>query len=56
MLWDAMMCHGIMKSAEVKAIGVTTSVEIFNEAMDKCKQTTSLDLLSSWFVFVAVSS
>ena len=51
MLWDAMMCHGIMKSAEVKAIGVTTSVEIFNEAMDKCTHTHHLalnNLLSSW--------
>ena len=50
MLWDAMMCHGIMKNAEVKAIGVTTSVEIFNAAMDKCKHTHDLaeSSLESW--------
>lgn len=35
MLWDAMLCHAIMKGAEVQAIGVTTSVEVFNEIMDK---------------------
>jgi Ca2+-binding EF-hand superfamily protein len=34
MLWDAMLCHAIMKGAEVQAIGVTTSVEVFNEIMD----------------------
>jgi hypothetical protein len=28
MLWDAMLCHAIMKGAEVQAIGVTTSVEV----------------------------
>ena len=66
MLWDAMMCHGIMKNAEVKAIGVTTSVEIFNAAMDKCKHTHDLaeSSLESWLnllssrgcVFVLVSS
>eukprot|EP01044_Picomonas_judraskeda_P022823 COSAG03_NODE_5809_length_1169_cov_1.566355_2_plen_97_part_00 len=33
MLWDAMLCHAIMKGAEVQAIGVTTSVEVFNEIM-----------------------
>ena len=34
MLWDSMLCHAIMKGAEVQAIGVTTSVEVFNEIMD----------------------
>jgi hypothetical protein len=34
MLWDAMLCHAIMKGAEIQAIGVTTSVEVFNEIMD----------------------
>ena len=34
MMWDAMLCHAIMKGAEVQAIGVTTSVEVFNEIMD----------------------
>lgn len=34
MMWDAMLCHKIMKGAEVQAIGVTTSVEVFNEVMD----------------------
>ena len=33
MLWDSMLCHAIMKGAEVQAIGVTTSVEVFNEIM-----------------------
>ena len=35
MLWDSMMCHAIMKGAEMKAIGVTTAVECFNEVMDR---------------------
>ena len=35
MMWDAMLCHAIMKGAEVQAIGVTTSVEVFNEIMDR---------------------
>jgi len=34
-LWDTMMCHAIMKNAEIQAIGVTTGVEVFNEIMDK---------------------
>lgn len=34
MLWDSLMCHAIMKGAEMKAIGVTTAVECFNEVMD----------------------
>lgn len=34
-LWDAMTCHCIMKDAELRAIGVTTSVEVFNEIMDR---------------------
>ena len=33
-LWDALTCHCIMKDAELRAIGVTTSVEVFNEIMD----------------------
>ena len=33
-MWDSMMCHVIMKGAELRAIGVTTSVEVFNEIMD----------------------
>ncbi len=33
MIWDSMLCHAIMKGAEVQAIGVTTSVEVFNEIM-----------------------
>jgi hypothetical protein len=33
MIWDSMLCHAIMKGAEVKAIGVTTGVEVFNEIM-----------------------
>ena len=33
-MWDSMMCHAIMKDAELRAIGVTTSVEVFNEIMD----------------------
>ena len=28
MFWDSMLCHAIMKGAEVQAIGVTTSVEV----------------------------
>jgi hypothetical protein len=28
-----MMCHQIMKNAEIQAIGVTTGVEVFNEIM-----------------------
>jgi hypothetical protein len=33
-MWDAMMCHTIMKNAEFRAFGVTTSVEVFNEIID----------------------
>ena len=33
-LWDAMMCHTIMKNAEFRAFGVTTCVEVFNEIID----------------------
>jgi hypothetical protein len=33
-IWDTMMCHAIMKNAEIQAIGVTTAVEVFNEIMD----------------------
>ena len=33
-LWDSMMCHTIMKNAEFRAFGVTTSVEVFNEIID----------------------
>jgi hypothetical protein len=33
-LWDSMTCHSIMKGAELRAIGVTTAVEVFNEVMD----------------------
>jgi Ca2+-binding EF-hand superfamily protein/lambda repressor-like predicted transcriptional regulator len=31
--WDGMTCHSIMKAAELRAIGVTTGVEVFNEIM-----------------------
>ena len=34
-LWDAMTCHCIMKDAELRAIGVTTSVEVFNDIVDR---------------------
>ena len=33
-MWDTMMCHVIMKNAEIRAFGVTTSVEVFNEILD----------------------
>ena len=33
-LWDGMTCHSIMKGAELRAIGVTTTVEVFNEIID----------------------
>jgi hypothetical protein len=33
-VWDALTCHCIMKDAELRAIGVTTSVEVFNEVVD----------------------
>ena len=33
-LWDSMTCHGIMRSAERRAIGVITAPEVFNEIMD----------------------
>jgi len=33
-LWDTMMCHVIMKNAEIRAFGVTTSVEVFNDIID----------------------
>ena len=32
--WDTMCCHYIMKKAERRAIGVTTSIEVFNDVMD----------------------
>ena len=35
MLWDSTMCHAILKNAEIRAIGVTTSVEAFGEIMAK---------------------
>jgi len=42
-MWDSMMCHVIMKGAELRAIGVTTSVEVFNEIMDTfCKYPSNL--------------
>lgn len=34
-MWDTMMCHVIMKNAEIRAFGVTTSVEVFNDIMDE---------------------
>lgn len=34
-LWDGMTCHSIMKGAELRAIGVTTSIEVFNEIILK---------------------
>ena len=33
-VWDSMTCHSIMKEAETRAIGVTTSVEVFNQIID----------------------
>merc|ERR1712100_469702 len=33
-LWDSMMCHAIMKDAELRAIGVTTAIEVFNAVLD----------------------
>ena len=33
-LWDGMTCHSIMKAAELRAIGVTTTIEVFNEIID----------------------
>ena len=33
-MWDTMMCHVIMKNAEIRAFGVTTGVEVFNEIID----------------------
>ena len=33
-MWDTMMCHVIMKNAEIRAFGVTTGVEVFNEILD----------------------
>jgi hypothetical protein len=35
MLWDSMICHAIMQRIELRAIGVTTSVEVFNELFDR---------------------
>jgi hypothetical protein len=32
-IWDSMTCHCIMKDAEMRAIGVTTSIEVFNDIM-----------------------
>ena len=38
-LWDSTMCHAILRNAEIRAIGVTTSVEAFGEIIDKyCPQ------------------
>ena len=34
-MWDTMMCHVIMKNAEIRAFGVTTSVEVFNDILDE---------------------
>ena len=34
-MWDTMMCHVIMRNAEIRAFGVTTSVEVFNEILDE---------------------
>ena len=34
-VWDSMACHAVMKSAELRAIGVVTGVEVFNEVLDK---------------------
>jgi hypothetical protein len=33
-MWDCLMCHVIMKNAEIRAFGVTTGVEVFNEIID----------------------
>lgn len=33
-LWDGMTCHSIMKAAKLRAIGVTTTIEVFNEIID----------------------
>ena len=33
-LWDSMTCHAIMKGAELRAIGVSTGIEVFNDIMD----------------------
>ena len=33
-LWDSMMCHAIMRRVEIRAIGVTTAVEVFNDIFD----------------------
>ena len=30
-LWDSLLCHAIMRRVELRAIGVTTAVEVFNE-------------------------
>ena len=42
LLWDTMMCHVIMKNAEIRAFGVTTSVEVFNGIIDQYLPTCSL--------------
>ena len=34
MMWDAMTCHCIVKEATLRATGVTTGVEVFNEVRD----------------------
>jgi hypothetical protein len=33
-LWDGLMCHAIIKNATIRAVGVTTAVEVFNEIVD----------------------
>eukprot|EP01051_Picozoa_sp_SAG22_P002652 SAG22_NODE_120_length_19227_cov_7.584013_16_plen_1054_part_00 len=33
-LWDSLICHAIMRKAQIRAIGVTTSIEVFNDIVD----------------------
>ena len=33
-IWDSMMCHAIMRRVEIRALGVTTAVEVFNDIFD----------------------
>lgn len=33
-LWDTLICHSIMRRVGIRAIGVTTAVEVFNEIFD----------------------
>ena len=33
-VWDGLILHAIVKESEIRAMGVTTGVEVFNEIID----------------------